>query len=108
MSYFNNSQLILIGANLPHSGFTDRFTSEGRETIVEFRPDFLGNSYLEMPEMNAIGTMLIQAKKGVLFGMETKKKINGMLFFLVELELVKPLQSESLQNPFLIKNLLRN
>ena len=34
LSYFNNSQLILLGANLPHNGFTDRLTSKGSETIV--------------------------------------------------------------------------
>ena len=42
LSYFDNSQLILIGASLPHSGFTDRFTTNGSETIVQFRDDFLG------------------------------------------------------------------
>ena len=26
LSYFNNSQLLLIGSNLPHNGFTDRLT----------------------------------------------------------------------------------
>ena len=46
LSYFNNSQLILIGANLPHSGFADGFNSEGRETIVQFREDFLGSNFL--------------------------------------------------------------
>jgi AraC-like DNA-binding protein len=86
LSYFNNSQLILIGSNLPHSGFTDRFTSEGRETIVQFRSDFLGNAHLEMPEMNAIAAMLIQAKKGVLFGMEIKEKIGSKIEDLVNLE----------------------
>lgn len=86
LSYFNNSQLILIGSKLPHSGFTDRFTSEGRETIVQFRSDFLGNAYLEMPEMNAIASMLIQAKKGVLFGMEIKEKIGSKIEDLVNLE----------------------
>mgnify|MGYP000061655971 CR=1 FL=1 len=32
LSYFNNSQLLLIGPNLPHNGFTDRLTTNGFET----------------------------------------------------------------------------
>ncbi|NNF75671.1 MAG: AraC family transcriptional regulator, partial [Flavobacteriaceae bacterium] len=38
LSYFNNSQLILIGSDLPHNGFTDRLTAKGKETLVQFRP----------------------------------------------------------------------
>jgi len=34
LSYFNNSQLILIGSNLPHNGFADRLTANGTETMV--------------------------------------------------------------------------
>ena len=86
LSYFNNSQLIIIGANLPHRGFTDRLTSEGRETIVQFRPGFLGDSNLAIPEMTATASMLNQAKKGILFGTETKKRIGSKIENLAKLE----------------------
>mgnify|MGYP002640860784 FL=1 len=51
LSYFNNSQLILIGASLPHSGFTDRFTTNGSETIIQFKENFLGDHFLKIPEL---------------------------------------------------------
>ena len=35
LSYFNNSQLLLLGSNLPHNGFTDRLTVNGSETVVQ-------------------------------------------------------------------------
>lgn len=79
LSYFNNSQLILIGENLPHSGFTDRFTSTGTETIVQFKDTFLGNNFFEIPEMNAIKILFDRAKKGILFGIETKKKLGDKI-----------------------------
>ena len=41
LSYFNNSQLILIGEYLPHNGFTDRLTATGTETTIHFKTDFL-------------------------------------------------------------------
>ena len=47
LSYFNNSQLLLIGSNLPHNGFTDRLTTNGSETLVQFKPDFLGEDFLK-------------------------------------------------------------
>ena len=48
LSYFNNSMLILIGANLPHNGFVDRLTTTGKETIVQFKLDFLGNTFYNL------------------------------------------------------------
>jgi hypothetical protein len=45
LSYFNNSQLLLLGSNLPHNGFIDRLTINGSETIVQFKPEFLGGVF---------------------------------------------------------------
>lgn len=75
LSYFNNSQLILLGSNLPHNGFTDRLTSNGSETLVQFKPDFLGNQFFEIPEMQDIVQLFERGKKGILFKPETKKVV---------------------------------
>ncbi|GAA3571068.1 AraC family transcriptional regulator [Snuella lapsa] len=75
LSYFNNSQLILIGSNLPHNGFTDRLTANGTETTIQFRSDFLGNDFLNVPEMAAIALLFDRAKKGIRFKVETKRVI---------------------------------
>ena len=75
VSYFNNSQLLLIGSDLPHNGFTDGMTRYGRETIIQFHPDFLGTSFFDVPEMKDINKLLTRAKKGILFNRETKNKI---------------------------------
>ncbi|GAA4890733.1 AraC family transcriptional regulator [Flaviramulus aquimarinus] len=84
LSYFNNSQLILIGANLPHNGFTDRLTANGTETIVQFKPDFLGNDFLNVPEMANIVSLFERAKKGIRFKVDTKKKIGRKIEKLLE------------------------
>jgi AraC-like DNA-binding protein len=72
LSYFNNSQLILIGASLPHSGFTDRFSTNGKETIIQFKQDFLGETFFNIPEMQKVKNLFDKAKKGILFNIETK------------------------------------
>ncbi len=57
LSYFDNSQLILIGSNLPHYGFTDRLTQHGSEVLVQFKPEFLGNYFFDTPEMTSINAL---------------------------------------------------
>lgn len=86
LSYFNNSQLILIGANLPHNGFTDRLTINGSETVVQFRPEFLGTHFFDVPEMEGISNLFERAKSGILFGVKTKKKIGKKIEKLSEKE----------------------
>jgi AraC-like DNA-binding protein len=86
LSYFNNSQLILIGANLPHNGFADRLTTNGTETIVQFRAEFLEESFLTIPEMNSISNLLTKAKNGILFNKETKEIIGSKIENLIELK----------------------
>jgi AraC-like DNA-binding protein len=86
LSYFNNSQLLLLGSNLPHNGFTDRLTTKGSETIVQFKPDFLGNNFFNIPEMGNIASLFERAKKGILFRQITKKIVGPKIESLVNLE----------------------
>jgi len=73
LSYFYNSQLLLIGANLPHYGFSDRLTTRGSETIIQFKPDFLGERFFSLPETKSINGLFERAKKGVLFKPDIRK-----------------------------------
>ena len=84
LSYFNNSQLILIGSNLPHNGFTDRLTANGTETTVQFASNFLGDDFLTVPEMANIVALFERAKKGIRFQIDTKKKIGLKIEKLLE------------------------
>lgn len=86
LSYFNNSQLILIGANLPHTGFADGFATNGLETVIQFKDDFLGDKFFEIPEMLLIKKLFIRAKMGVLFGIKTKELIGFKIENLIEKE----------------------
>ncbi|NNE32738.1 MAG: helix-turn-helix transcriptional regulator [Winogradskyella sp.] len=86
LSYFNNSQLLLIGSNLPHNGFTDRLTINGSETLVQFKPEFLGNKFFDIPEMEAINKMFELSKQGLLFGVKTKQKLGKKIEKLNEKE----------------------
>lgn len=84
LAYFDNSQLILIGSNLPHNGFTDRFTASGVETTVQFKEDFLGKEFFDLPEMHMIKKLFQRAKKGILYGENTKEKLGDLILSLNE------------------------
>ncbi|MBP2832764.1 helix-turn-helix domain-containing protein [Aquimarina sp. U1-2] len=86
MSYYRNGALMLIGSNLPHCGFTDLKTGNSRETIVQMLPDFLGTHFFDIPEMSGIGKLLRQAKKGIVFHGNTKRKIGAQIEALRDLE----------------------
>lgn len=75
LSYFNRSQLLLIGSNLPHNGFTDRLTRNGKETLIQFKPEIFGNLFIELPEMVEIKKLLKRAQKGIRFKRETKNRL---------------------------------
>jgi len=75
VSYFNDGDLVLMGANLPHFGFTDRLTGNRSETVVQFREDFLGKGFFEVPEMNLVKRLLHISKQGLTFHGETKERV---------------------------------
>ena len=89
LSYFNNSQLILIGSNLPHNGFVDRLTSKGKETLVQFHPEFLGDLFNKLPEMKNIAQLVERAKKGILFKKEIKEIVGPKIEKLPKYEGIK-------------------
>lgn len=75
VSYYNDGDLILIGSNLPHCGFTNEQTGNTNETVIQMKPDFLGNDFFDISEMKNIRSLFDQAKAGIAFGGETKKII---------------------------------
>lgn len=93
ISYFKNSQLVLIGSNLPHIGYLDRLTTNGSETLIQFLPDFLGKDFFKIPEMAAIDSLFERAKKGIRFNLEIKQRIGAKIEKLVDLQGAKRITS---------------
>ncbi|MBT8186254.1 MAG: AraC family transcriptional regulator [Croceitalea sp.] len=75
VSYFREGDLILIGSNLPHCGFTDKLTGNKSETVIQMKMDFLGNSFFDIPEMKNIQKLFEVSKGGIAFYGKTKRKI---------------------------------
>ncbi|WP_235298106.1 helix-turn-helix domain-containing protein [Portibacter marinus] len=79
LSYFNDGDLIMIGPNLPHVGFTDRLTGDESEIVVQFRMDFLGADFFDNVEMQEIRALLELSKSGISFYGKTKHEVGILL-----------------------------
>jgi AraC-like DNA-binding protein len=79
ISYYRNGELILIGSNLPHCGFTDSLSNHEQETVIQMRPDFLGDTFFEIPEMKSIKSLFERAKMGIVFHGEIKRGIGSKI-----------------------------
>lgn len=79
ISYYKNGDLILIGSNLPHCGFTNQDTGNKTETVIHMRPNFLGNDFLSLTETKGIATLFEKAKSGLAFGPETMALVGPRL-----------------------------
>ncbi|MAU26021.1 MAG: AraC family transcriptional regulator [Muricauda sp.] len=75
ISYYTDGDLILIGSNLPHCGFTDKLTGNESETVIQMKMDFLGNDFFNIPEMEKIKKLFEMSKSGIAFSGKTKRKI---------------------------------
>lgn len=71
ISYFNNGDLILIGSNVPHCGFIGEENKDKRETVIQLKPDFLGPTFFDLPEMANIKTLFSKANQGISFSQST-------------------------------------
>lgn len=79
ISYYTEGDLILIGSNLPHCGFTDTNTGNKNETVIQMKPEFLGQDFLRLPENKSILELFEKAKGGIAYGEETKAKVGGRI-----------------------------
>lgn len=74
ISYYQDGDLMLIGSNLPHYGFTDRLTGNESETIIQMREDFPGPVFLNLPEIQSVKQLIENAKLGIVFTGKPKRK----------------------------------
>lgn len=79
ISYYEDGDLIFLGPNLPHFGFTEGLHERHVEIVVQMKEEFLGSEFLCRPEMRAIQQLFERSKVGVIFGGETKQKVGELL-----------------------------
>lgn len=79
ISQYYNGDLIMVGPNLPHYGFTDRFSGTKTEIILQLKEDFLGKDILDKIELGNISRLFDKSKSGLSFSGNTKDDIGQRL-----------------------------
>lgn len=79
VSYYTSGDLILIGPNVPHYGFTDRLVNRNTEVVLQFREDFMGSVFDDVAELGKIGELLKLSLHGLSFYGKTKEKVGQLL-----------------------------
>ena len=91
INYFVEGDLILIGSNVPHYGFSSRLSGENQEIVLQVHPDCFGTGFLDMTEMRSIKNLFNNAKLGLSFHGLTKEDVGERLqsmFFMTSFEKV--------------------
>lgn len=89
ISYYNGGDLIFLGPNLPHYGFTDRLSGSNSEIVVQMKESFLGKNFFALPEMSNIQQLFERSKAGLSFYGNTKDEVGARLtdmFFMDEFD----------------------
>lgn len=85
MQPFDDGDLILLGANVPHlwrsgPGYFESASNLTIEAIaIHFRPDFWGTPFSALPEMAAIRKLLDRAQRGIRLMGDTRCRVTTMM-----------------------------
>lgn len=89
---FEPGDTVFLGPNIPHLWRSDAIYFEGREDrythglVLYFQEDFLGESFLEKPEMHSIKQLLQEAKRGLVYSGVARLHIREKLQMLPHLD----------------------
>lgn len=81
VSEFEKDDLVLLGANIPHCWKTAGERSEGsaRALVIQFRQDFAGDAFLNLPELGKIRKLFEKAKAGLSIKGRSRKQVISLL-----------------------------
>ena len=83
ISDYQEKDLVMFGANLPHGFTTEEYSSQ---VVIQMTFDFLGEKFINSPELRPIKKLFSHAKRGLAFKGKTKKKAIKIIDKLIENE----------------------
>lgn len=75
ISSFMDSDLVLIGPNIPHLNFDYGIETDYHQIVVQLKENFLGDAFEQTPEFARINALFAKAYLGLSFGGKTKKLV---------------------------------
>jgi len=90
---FAPGDLVLLGENLPHQYVSNAMSGEvqARAKVIQFRTNFVGDAWLNLPECRRVAAMLRRSSRGLRFGPKTVKQAERLIEQLFQATEVKRL-----------------
>lgn len=79
VSRYETGELVFIGPNLPHLNFSYGKEGQHEEFVVQMRDDFMGEPFLQKPELATVRRLFERAHTGLTFGPQTKQSVGPWL-----------------------------
>jgi len=89
ISQFTDSDLVLIGSNIPHLNFDYGVSTSYLKEVLHIKPAFKNDFIHQMPELQPIERLMELAKYGIAFSGDTKKEVGKLM---KKLHLLKPFE----------------
>jgi len=107
LTSYKDGDLIFIGPNLPHLGFSEKLDIEHTEIVIQLTQDFLGSQFFTRPEFEDIAILFEKARNGVSFRGKFKHEIGEQMIAMVDMKPLPRLLKlfEILQSMATAKNL---
>ncbi|RNA61442.1 AraC family transcriptional regulator [Chryseobacterium nematophagum] len=79
ISNFTNSDLVLIGPNVPHLNFDYNLKTKYNQVVIQIKTNLIDNILMNVPEFDKIKDLLERSFFGLSFKGDTKKEIGKRL-----------------------------
>ncbi len=76
ISDYEQGDLVMFGSNLPHGFTTDKKCTQ---VVIQMDEHFLGNDFLEKPELRKVRSLFQFARRGLSFGAHTKQQAQKVI-----------------------------
>ncbi|MGE9311935.1 helix-turn-helix domain-containing protein [Niabella sp. CJ426] len=80
LSTYHQGDLVLIGSNLPHSGFGLNSSGLHEEIVLQVKPELIP---LHFTEMDLVGSLLERARYGISFSGVTREQVGELMATMV-------------------------
>jgi len=79
ISRFEESDLVLIGSNIPHLNFDYGIQTDYNKEVLHVSPNFKNTVFNEIPELTDIFKLFEKSQHGIAFAGTTKKEVGTLL-----------------------------
>ena len=79
ISIYEESDLVLIGSNIPHLNFDYGVDTDYQKVVIHIQPSFVEKNIHDTPELASISRLLERAKHGIAFDGAIKREVGKKL-----------------------------